>query len=795
VSDPPRRSPYVGLVPYGEQDWEYFVGRDRETEVLIANLSAARLTLVYGASGVGKSSVLRAGLARRLQEQATRNRIARGTPELAIALCFSWRDEPLATLLKQVLEGVRDALGRAVAIDPQLPLASRLNALADAVGGVLLIVLDQFEEYFLYHGAEDGPGTFAYEFPRLVNDEGLRVNFLIAIREDTLARLDRFKGHIPNLFDNYVRLEYLDLKAARQAVEEPLARFNRNFPDRAVRLEDGFTDVVLKQTTSGGVGVGRLGAGTVSSRGDDSDTSGHVETPYLQMVLERVWDAEQRAGSHELRTHTITDTLGGAEKIVRTHLDHSLAQFDSEELDALAEMFRYLVTPTGSKIALTVRDLAEFCKLPDRMVADLLMRLGGNARILRGMPIPDDPETSRYEIFHDVLGPAVAEWRRRRDQVRETEAVRRQLRRTRALVGVFVVLFIAMVGLAGWAFRERRRSEGALQVAKIERGNTQAALDQVIKRLQIQLASPDGGLVVSALDQLSDGRGVDNALKLIKDASLKSNEWVASVALALDEIVGREPGRERSDWARKVRAGLARGLSEARAIDRPPSLEIDERLNPRIRIVGGSFQMGSPNGVGDDERPQHRVTVSAFRMQEHEVTNEEYRHFDPGHDQGARDDLPVVNVSWFEAMAYAAWLGGSLPTEAQWEFAARGKAGREYPWGKEPNPTCARANFDDCGFALRPVKAGREGGKTPEGVYDLAGNVWEWCRDWYGNYSGEEQKDPIGPASGSARVVRGGSFNDLPGFVRGAFRYKDLPGDRDESFGLRVVWSSAGGLD
>ena len=154
--------------------------------------------------------------------------------------------------------------------------------------------------------------------------------------------------------------------------------------------------------------------------------------------------------------------------------------------------------------------------------------------------------------------------------------------------------------------------------------------------------------------------------------------------------------------------------------------------------------MGSDDSDQEDERPAHWVTVSTFRIQEHEVTNEEYWRFDPTRrptdtaETARVRRLPVTEVTWYAAMAYAAWAGGSLPTEAQWEFAATGTEGRPYPWGEMP------ADSVICGvYARCRTSEGLEGpaevesfpmGRTPDGVYDLAGNVWEWCRDWYGPY-------------------------------------------------------------
>ena len=196
----------------------------------------------------------------------------------------------------------------------------------------------------------------------------------------------------------------------------------------------------------------------------------------------------------------------------------------------------------------------------------------------------------------------------------------------------------------------------------------------------------------------------------------------------------------------------------------------------------------------DEEKPQHSVTVSDFYLQEHEVTNEEYRRFDPDHDPDAPDEHPVVNVNWQEAMDYAAWLGGTLPTETQWEFAARGIDGREFPWGDEA-PTCERANYSRCRRTVVAVKS-YETGATPEDIYDLAGNVMEWCRDWYAPYEPTGQTDPTGPPESvsSARVLRGGSFGDRPRDLRAALRSYIYPNNRFDFLGFRVAWVGSGGL-
>ena len=220
----------------------------------------------------------------------------------------------------------------------------------------------------------------------------------------------------------------------------------------------------------------------------------------------------------------------------------------------------------------------------------------------------------------------------------------------------------------------------------------------------------------------------------------------------------------------------------------------DDPLNRPIWIEGGTFSMGSDDGW-DNEQPVRRVTVSGFWMQEHEVTNEEYARFDASHSfpQG-EEKHPAVRVNWQRATDYAASRGGSLPTEAQWEFAARGAEGREYPWG-DAKPTCERAHYSGCDPSGTIRVMSRPDGATPEGVHDLAGNVWEWVADWYGDYDPSDLDDPQGPASGTSRVLRGGSFDFAPLNLRASRRLSYGPELDYVGLGFRVVWALAGGQD
>jgi len=197
-----------------------------------------------------------------------------------------------------------------------------------------------------------------------------------------------------------------------------------------------------------------------------------------------------------------------------------------------------------------------------------------------------------------------------------------------------------------------------------------------------------------------------------------------------------------------------------------------------VRIPGGTFQMGSNHGA-DDEKPVHSVTLSTFEMTATEVTVAQYRKcVDAGvcnvpYADGSycnwgisdRNNYPVNCVDWNHATTYAKWVGGRLPTEAEWEYAARsGGRNHKYPWGNQ-TATCSYAVMEEnggrgCGRESTWPVCSKPAGNTSQGLCDMSGNVWEWVEDWYdsGYYKNSPSSNPIGPVSGSYRIARGGAF-------------------------------------
>ena len=226
--------------------------------------------------------------------------------------------------------------------------------------------------------------------------------------------------------------------------------------------------------------------------------------------------------------------------------------------------------------------------------------------------------------------------------------------------------------------------------------------------------------------------------------------------------------------------------------------EITDEKGAAMRLVpAGEFEMGSERY--DDEKPIHQVYLDAFYMDKYEVTNALYkacvdaggctppqntsRYNDPKY-----ENHPVVYVDWYQSQACCEWRGASLPAEAQWEKAARGTDGRTYPWGEGID--CGKANYSTCKGDTTPVGS-YESGQSPYGIYDLAGNVWEWTADWYSEtyYQISPAKNPLGPESGTYRVLRGGSWSNFEYNLRVSNRGRSDPDVANVNIGFRCLRS------
>ncbi len=393
------------------------------------------------------------------------------------------------------------------------------------------------------------------------------------------------------------------------------------------------------------------------------------------------------------------------------------------------------------------------------------------------------------------------------------QACRRQrrLRQRRWLrLAMLAAILLALLARGAWHQARQWREHRAL-LEQVVRGEPPAAL-RAFDRLT-STGTEARELITHlrqrevAMDVLSRGlAGIDEQHRgdVVLEIATSALEWVdetpedpvliANLVSALDYGPGRDPRLAPS--ARRLRDRVLQPLRQLRPPPPPPGPD-----DPNwVEIRGGTFWIGSRSGEGTErEHPRHQVVVPAFRILRHEVTGAQYRRLFPAK-RGA-DDAPAGYISWYGATTYAAWLGGRLPTEAEWEYAAR--AGCPYTYcDREGQSTTLDAVAWNVANAVDPAT----GDVTTRpvmllepnawGLYDMLGNVWEWTADWFSPYSPGLRSDPWGPpapeADAARRIQRGGCFRNQADLARVDFRNVGAPGLSYGTLGFRVVWLEDG---
>jgi WD40 repeat protein len=515
-------SPFKGLAAFGEGEYDrlLFFGRERESEVVAANLMASRLTVLYGPSGVGKTSLLRAGVARRLRVAVPAAAADGGSAEVAVV--DSWRDDPIL------------AVAAAAGAPTDVPLVDALAERAITSGVELYLILDQMEEYVLYHGRDGGPLAGALE--DVLTRADLPVHVLLGVRDDALADLDALKRRLPGLFGNVLRLDHLTRAAARTAIEGPLRAY-AELGGPEVAAEPELVEAVLDEVAAGRIEQHLTGRGVV----DETVRERRVEAPFLQLVLERLWEVERERGSDTLHAATLAE-LGGAERIVEAHLERALAGMDATERDLAARVFDYLVTPSGTKIAHAVDDLARYADAPADRLARVLGALDAS-RILRRVPARAGGPP-RYEIFHDVLAPAVLAWRDRHESEQALERERAESqRRHRRLLALAIG---ALVGLAGalaltvWALEQREEARDQRAAARNQARTAQSRQLAAVALTQLD-TDPELSVVLAAeAARLEQTPRIEATLvRALVASRVRARMSVADPVESVDVVAGR----------------------------------------------------------------------------------------------------------------------------------------------------------------------------------------------------------------------------------------------------------------
>jgi hypothetical protein len=481
--------PYIGLVPLSEDDRPFFAGREKETETLISSLYASSLTVLYGESGVGKTSLIRAGLLPGLEQPQHR---------VAAILFREWqsadfdvnlRIKTLRSLL-DTINRLRKSSGKSSAIleweeflqkfcqglnekDPKMKLKSPddlytfpldlfVKACSAAFYGRLFFVFDQFEEYIYYHPLKEKGDKFDAELATAINDRTVPASFLIALREDGLGKLDRLRGRIPDLLTNVVKLEHLDETGAIEAIQKPLAVYNEE-GNVKVKLELELLSLLLAQADADRLELEEPVYGKTNGK-LHSDIGVRYKAMALQAVLSRLWSLTvepvlSASGENQkdivISRNALTQLVMGKGEgedevrfVLRTYFDQQLLSLDKSIREDAAEILPHMVRPGSQKKAQSVKALVSESGIPADRVKRALEKLQEKSiSLIREI---SSGGIELYELQHDVMAFAVQDWCIRQRRIIRDEQLRKgyERRRVRVFWYTFVGTAVAAVLIA-----------------------------------------------------------------------------------------------------------------------------------------------------------------------------------------------------------------------------------------------------------------------------------------------------------------------------------------------------------
>jgi formylglycine-generating enzyme required for sulfatase activity len=735
--------PYKFLHYFEATDQPIFFGRDEEVHHLVQRILAHRLIVLFGQSGVGKTSLINAAVIPRLEEA--------GYTSLYLRVLR----EPAASIKQAVLQLGQDTTPPSSILHfPSSDLCSFLERNLSSESH-LVIFLDQFEEFFIRLGKATR-AAFAEELaaclgsdPALSGTKGLDLRFVLSLRDDYLARLHSLSARLPeDILLNRFCLENLNAEKARLAITQPAQAFK-------LRYEDELLKTLL----------------------DDLQQEGDVEPPQLQIVCHKLYESlvdsgqwVEGSGRSGLFTLQSYKELGGAEGILASYLDDALAGLpDDAARERAWDILKSMIMIEETRAALVAQEMSQG-KIADNLglgedeVEEVLAYLR-DRRLIRWLPAESEEEKV-FELAHEYMVNKIWVWESKEDVAlkRASNLLRRELSNYQKL-GL-------LMGRGGLEVVSEPREALSLSAQELEfiLRSTLAAGYEMGHWLE---RARDGGVAVEDILRGELESAVPNTrANVARVLGLWSPELVRGEAIAWLAVLLKD------DYP-NVRAAartslLEIGTEEARAVlgDNPPW--------EMILISAGNFLMG------DEKQSVH---VDAFYIDKYPVTNAEYAKFveATGHPPPPQweetgdtypPDManhPVVFVSWFDAQEYAAWAGKRLLTEAEWEKAARGTDGRVCPWGDWFDK--AMCNASEAGIGgTTPVGKYSPFGDSPYKVCDMAGNVWEWtANDW-------------APGS-SSKVQRGGSFVNRGSYARCAYRYLGVPEPRNPNVGFRCGMS------
>jgi WD40 repeat protein len=403
--------PYKGLESYAEADAGLLFGRSEERDRLVSSLQSSRLTILYGARQVGKTSLLRAAVVHQLRQEAKRRQSRSNPPDSAVVLFENWSGPDTVAALSGAINCEFERLGIPAEKRPKAAEGTFIqrckewtDCLGGADGGELFLLLDDFDHHLMRCPRSDSePGSFDFELAKVLSTRGLGVNVLIAIRDELLAYLDKYRLTIPGLYSNLFRLEALTARQAKEAIRNPVyVVYNDAHQEQKIGIEAELVDGVLNAVALNRSG-GRSDAGDSRTATDQRYDAGG-----LQLAMKAVWDEERRRGSWTLRRVTFEKTLRGIQGIAAAYIDKRFDAFSPRERYLSARIFDHLLTPGGVGVAYQLSDLASRVGVNCADLQAVIEKLKKEKMIMTSVS-GETLGSLYYEMANRVLTPAMLE--------------------------------------------------------------------------------------------------------------------------------------------------------------------------------------------------------------------------------------------------------------------------------------------------------------------------------------------------------------------------------------------------
>lgn len=707
--------PYKFLDYFDTEDAAIFFGRNNELALLKRHIVSKPVFVLFGQSGVGKTSIIRAGLIPQLHSSS-------------FTCLYIRAIEDPTSALKKILRDVHNDKSLIEAGTVELGELFQSNR-------SYVIFIDQFEELFIKY-ARDMQIEFLQKILKCVHDPQLSVRVVISIREDFFVELDQISNLLPTIFENRFRLRNLDEEKARIAIIEPATLFGINFDVELVNqiISD------LRQDREG------------------------FEPPQLQIVCDTLYD--QLTPASRVINVALYEKLGRSKKILAEYLDRALLKLELGQRTQSQIILKAMVTSLDTKTAVTMdeilRDeLVQRAQISQSDILEIINHLY-SMRIIRKLE-----DNSRIELAHDYLANKVREWIT--DEERALKATKDLIRRELQSYRQHQLLMgrdSLDVVLKEWEKLFLNDEESEFVIRSVL--NSNLPLDPWFKKFSDQPQTEH--LENTLTEELSSSNELTKHRAVVSIARLGSPslfERMTNIVLSNETI---------SLYALEAILRMERPYASQYLTENCPG---DMILIPAGSFIAGdnhskygsSFEYWLPSFYID----RTPVTCNAYLefilddgYKKREFWSDDGwtwirtrglvapEHFEKPHFR--IDGQPILSITWFEASAFAKWSGKRLPTEMEWEKAARGADGRKFPWGNDESPEKANVLEQDLNWPTR-VGSYSPIGDSPYGVVDMCGNVCEWTSSLYRPFPYEANDGREDSNLQGDRVIRGGAWN------------------------------------